>query len=112
MPSRTVPDEHRWGAETADLRSPKVAEVVAARLRRRILTGELEDGELLPKEEELREQYPVSKPSFREAQRILEAEGLITIRRGNVGGAVVHRPSANNVAYTMAMVLASRGANI
>ena len=89
-----------------------MAELVADRLRSRILTGDLEDGDLLPKEEELREIYPVSKPSFREAMRILEAQGLITIRRGNVGGAVVHRPTANNVAYTLAMVLANeRGGN-
>jgi DNA-binding FadR family transcriptional regulator len=89
-----------------------VAELVADRLRHRILTGDLEDGELLPKERELREIYPASKPSFREAMRILEAEGLITVRRGNVGGAVVHRPTANNVAYTMAMVLATKEARI
>jgi DNA-binding FadR family transcriptional regulator len=89
-----------------------MAELVADRLRDRILTGDLEDGDFLPKEEELRELYPVSKPSFREAMRILESQGLITIRRGNVGGAVVHRPTANNVAYTLAMVLATRGATM
>lgn len=99
-------------APEGDIRSPRVAELVADRLRRRILSGDLEDGELLPKEEELRERYPASKPSFREAMRILEAEGLITIRRGNVGGAVVHRPTAHNVAYTMAMVLNTRQAGI
>jgi len=99
--------------ETATaLRPMRVAEMVADRLRRRILDGDLEDGELLPKEEELREQYPVSKPSFREAMRILEAEGLLTIRRGNVGGAVVHRPSSANVGYSLAMVLAARNAGI
>lgn len=105
-------DPSTAGPRLADLRSPRVAELVADHLRRRILSGDLDDGELLPKEEELRGQYPVSKPSFREAMRILEAEGLITVRRGNVGGAVVHRPSANNVAYTMAMVLATRNAGV
>ena len=88
-----------------NLRWQRLAELVANRLRDRILSGDLEDGALLPKEEELREAYPVSKPSIREAMRILEAEGLITVRRGNVGGAVVHRPSSTNVAYTLAMVL-------
>jgi GntR family transcriptional regulator, transcriptional repressor for pyruvate dehydrogenase complex len=95
-----------------DIRPQRMAELVADRLRHRILTGDLEDGDLLPKEEELRELYPVSKPSFREAMRILEAQGLITIRRGNVGGAVVHRPTAKNVAYTLAMVLATREATM
>lgn len=86
-----------------------MAELVADRVRTRILTGELADGDLLPKEEELREIYPVSKPTLREAMRILEAQGLITIRRGNVGGAVVHQPTATNVGHALAMVLATRG---
>jgi GntR family transcriptional regulator, transcriptional repressor for pyruvate dehydrogenase complex len=89
-----------------------MAELVADKLRERILQGDLRDGDLLPKEEVLRELYLVSKPSIREAMRILEAQGLITVRRGNVGGAVVHRPTSQNVAYTLAMVLASSAATI
>lgn len=90
----------------------RIAEQVADHLRSRILHGDLADGDLLPKEEDLREGYEVSKSSFREAMRILEAEGLISVRRGNVGGAVVHRPSAGNVAYTLAVVLSSRATTI
>jgi DNA-binding FadR family transcriptional regulator len=86
--------------------------MVADQLRERILRGDLRDGDLLPKEEELREQYPVAKPSLREAMRILETEGLVTVRRGNVGGAVVHRPSPTNAAYTLGLVLASRGVDV
>lgn len=93
----------------ANLKWQRVAESVANHLRDRILTGELQDGDLLPKEDVLRATYPVSKPSLREAMRILETEGLISIRRGNMGGAVVHRPSASNVAYTLALVLRSQG---
>jgi len=85
----------------------RLAEQVADHLRHRILVGELADGSLLPKEAELRAEYPVSKPSIREAMRILEAEGLVTVRRGKHGGAVVHRPSPANVAYTLSLVLAS-----
>lgn len=95
-----------------NLRFQRLAELVADRLRERILRGDLEDGDSLPKEEELRAAYPVSKPSLREAMRILEAEGLITVRRGNVGGAVVHRPSPANVAYTLAMVLAANQVDV
>jgi len=82
--------------------------VIAAELRERILAGEFADGTLLPKQEDLLEQFGVSPPSIREALRILEAEGLITVKRGNVGGAVVHAPVASNVAYMLAMVLQSR----
>lgn len=90
----------------------RIAEQVADHLRSRILHGDLVDRDLLPKEEELRSGYQVSKSSFREAMRVLETEGLISVRRGNVGGAVVRRPSAENVAYTLAVVLSSQAAAI
>lgn len=86
----------------------RLAEQVADHLRRRILLGELADGSILPKEDELLREFPVSKPSLREAMRILEAEGLLRVRRGKLGGAVVRRPNAANVAYTIGLVLGSQ----
>jgi len=96
----------------SSLRPQRVAQMVADHLRDRILRGDLNDGDLLPKEEELREQYPVAKPSLREAMLILQTEGLVTVRRGNVGGAVVHRPHAANAAYTLGLVLAGQGVDV
>ena len=75
------------------LRQPRLAEMVAGALRARILSGELADGAMLPKQDELLEEFGVSLPPIREALRILETEGLITVQRGNVGGAVVHAPA-------------------
>ena len=48
----------------------------------------------LPPESALMEQFGVSRPTLREAFRILEAEGAISIRRGVRGGArlVAKRP--------------------
>ncbi|WP_099251681.1 FadR/GntR family transcriptional regulator [Mycobacterium sp. shizuoka-1] len=86
----------------------RLAEQVADQLRRRILLGELADGSILSKEDELLREFPVSKPSLREAMRILEAEGLLRVRRGKLGGAVVRRPNAANVAYTIGLVLGSQ----
>jgi DNA-binding FadR family transcriptional regulator len=92
----------------AQLRAPHVAEIVADELRRRILDGEVPDGELLPKQEDLLDEFQVSRPSMREALRILEAEGLVSVRRGKIGGAVVHRPQAANAAYTFGLILRCR----
>lgn len=86
--------------------------MVADQIRERIVRGDLAEGDLLPKESELREQYPVNVQSLREALRILEAEGLVKVRRGNRGGAVVHRPTPGNVAYSLSMVLAMTGTGI
>lgn len=74
--------------------------------------GELADGSILPKEDELLREFPVSKPSLREAMRILEAEGLLRVRRGKLGGAVVRRPNAANVAYTIGLVLGSQDVSL
>ena len=90
------------------LRQPRLAEMVAEGLRARILSGELADGAMLPKQDDLLLEFRVSPPSIREALRILETEGLITVQRGNVGGAVVHRPQPAKTAYMLAMVLQSR----
>ncbi len=90
------------------LRQPRLAEMVADVLRKRIVVGELADGSLLPKQEELIEEFNVSKPSIREALRILETEGLITVQRGNVGGAVVHVPQTASAAYMLGLVLQSK----
>ena len=46
-------------------------------LRRRILSGELEDGSMLPGERELSEQLGVSRLTLRSALASLKAEGLI-----------------------------------
>jgi GntR family transcriptional regulator, transcriptional repressor for pyruvate dehydrogenase complex len=94
------------------VRSPSVAEIVAGRLRERIVLGDLADGDLLPKQEHLIEEFGVSRPSVREALRILEAEGLVSVRRGKVGGAVVHRPRVDNAAAVIEVVLRSQNVSV
>ena len=81
---------------------------VADELRRLIIGGELEDGSLLGHEPELIERFGVSRPSLREALRILEAEGLISVVRGVRGGVVVHRPDHMQAARSAAFVLQAR----
>ena len=86
--------------------------MVADVLRQRIMSGEIADGEIIGKQEDLISEFSVSKPSIREALRILETEGLVTVLRGNVGGAVVHRPQPYKAAYMLGLVLQSRGATL
>jgi GntR family transcriptional repressor for pyruvate dehydrogenase complex len=84
---------------------PKVAELVAAHLRAQIVNGELADGDELPRESVLLQEFGVSRPSLREALRVLETEGLVQIRRGNIGGGVVRRPTAASAAYHLSLTL-------
>jgi GntR family transcriptional repressor for pyruvate dehydrogenase complex len=81
---------------------------IADELRAMIIAGELSEGDFLGHEPELVERFGVSRPSLREALRILEAERLITVVRGVRGGVVVHQPDERMTARTAAMVLQAR----
>ena len=96
----------------AQLRPPRLAEVVAGILRDRIIDGELANGDSLPKQEDLMEEFRISRPTLREALRQLENEGLLTVRRGSIGGSVVEVPTAESSAYTFGLVLQSRRTTI
>jgi DNA-binding FadR family transcriptional regulator len=85
-----------------------MSEIVAAQLRARIIHGDLADGDELPREMLLVEEFGISRPSLREAIRILETEGLIRIRRGKIGGAVVRRPTAASAAYHLGLALQAK----
>lgn len=91
-------------------RPKRVGEMVAEDLRREIITREIKDE--LPREEVLLERFDVSRPSLREALRILETDGLIEVRRGRVGGAAVRLPTADGAAYHMGLVLQSSKAKL
>jgi DNA-binding FadR family transcriptional regulator len=92
------------------IRQPRVAEIVASQLRDDILSGRLKEGDVLPSQEVLFSEFGVSPPALREAIHILESDGLVSVRRGNVGGAVVHQPSAERTAHMISMVLQTRAA--
>jgi len=89
-------------------RMSRVAESIAADLRQRILRGTYPDGPL-PKQDDLIAEYGVSGPSLREALRILEAEGLITVRRGKFGGAFIHSPNWSSAAYALGLAMQGQG---
>lgn len=83
-------------------------ELIADELRSLIVTGQVAAGESLGREPDLVERFGVSRPSLREALRILEAEGLITVVRGVLGGVVVRAPDVSTTARTAAILLQSR----
>jgi DNA-binding FadR family transcriptional regulator len=87
------------------MRPARLAEVIAGDLRDQILRGDLGDGDRLPPLDGLVEHYKVSGPSIREALRVLETEGLISIRLGRSGGATVHQPRPERAAYMLGLLL-------
>ncbi|MET0250505.1 MAG: FCD domain-containing protein [Sphingobium sp.] len=96
----------------APVRFPKTAEIVADDIRKRIIRGDLKEGDYLPLEGELKSTLGISRPTLREAFRILEAEKLISVVRGSRTGARVHAPTAQAVSRYAGFVLQSQGTTI
>jgi len=90
----------------------KIAGRVAAELRREIVTGKLRPGDKLHNERELQEQFDISRPTMREALRMLEAESLIVVTRGQHGGARVREPDPTVLARQVGASLQMRGATL
>jgi GntR family transcriptional repressor for pyruvate dehydrogenase complex len=96
----------------APIRSPKTAELVAGTLRRMVVDGQLKEGDFLPNEAELMAHFGVSRPTLREAVRVLESERLVEVRRGSRTGARVRVPGAEIVARPAGLLLELSGATI
>ncbi len=99
-------------AEGGTFRVPKTAELVANSIRRRIIQGELSEGDTLPPEAQLMEQFGISRPSLREAFRILEAERLISVKRGSRSGARVSLPKVESVSRYASYYLQASGVKV
>lgn len=86
----------------------KVSHLLAADLRRQILSGQLAADQQLPPEAELTSQLQISRETLREALRILESQQLVEIKRGRGGGAVVRQPGLDSVAQYVSLLLQVR----
>jgi GntR family transcriptional repressor for pyruvate dehydrogenase complex len=100
-----------------EMRSPdrppqKLAEHIAEQLRGQIVRRELADGDFLPVEAELCDFFETSRPTMREAFRILEAEGLLRIRRGGRYGPQVCAPDPAVTARQLGLLLQHRDVDI
>jgi 5,10-methylenetetrahydromethanopterin reductase len=99
-------------ATSGAVRSPKTAELVAQTLRRMIVDGQLTDGDFLPYEADLMTHFQVSRPTLREAVRVLESDRLVEVRRGSRTGAKVRVPGPEVVARPAALLLAISGTTL
>jgi DNA-binding FadR family transcriptional regulator len=87
--SRAIREPRPTAVGPAARRAEKVSEVVARSIAQDIATRDLPPGSMLPPEGAMLERYKVGRASLREGLRILEIQGLITIKPGPGGGPVV-----------------------
>jgi GntR family transcriptional repressor for pyruvate dehydrogenase complex len=96
---------------TGVLRPLKTSENVARDIVQDVVTGGLGEGDSLPSEARMLEHYGVSRESLREGLRLLEAQGLITLRRGPGGGPVVGTVDPANLGRISTLYYYLVGAN-
>jgi DNA-binding FadR family transcriptional regulator len=101
-----------WAARPEALRAPKIAELVATDIRRKIVSGELQPGASLPTETQMMQSYEIARPTLREALRILENDQLLVVRRGSHLGWRVRLPDPSLTARNVTMLLELRGATL
>jgi DNA-binding FadR family transcriptional regulator len=104
-PNDSSPDIATSGAITK-------AAALASLIRRTILVQGLRAGDPLPSEAELIAEHGISRPTVREAIRILDAEGFVEVRIGRTGGLRVAEPKPEVLGERLATQLAMRATTV
>ena len=86
-------------------RAPKRSELIASDLADYIIEHDLPTGTRLPTEREMVETLGAGRATVREALRLLESNGVITMRAGRFGGPIVRRPGADDLSTAIALIL-------
>jgi GntR family transcriptional repressor for pyruvate dehydrogenase complex len=89
-------------------------ETLASRTARALagLSLAADPGDYLGAEDELLGRFGVSRPTLRQAAKMVERDRLISIRRGTKGGYFAERPDARDAIQSLARFLRMRGANL
>ena len=90
----------------------RVFQDVVEQIQDAIINGKLEPGAKLPPERELKDMFNTSRGTLREALRVLEQKGLIEIKLGVSGGAIVKHIDAEPIVESLALLIRSGGVSL
>jgi DNA-binding FadR family transcriptional regulator len=88
-----------------EIKQNRIFEAVVSQIQESIFLGEYKAGDMLPPERELREIFKISRGTLREALRVLEQKGLIKIKVGIGGGAVVRKANITSATENLAHLI-------
>ncbi len=94
------------------VKTKRAFEEVCDQIRGAILSGQLEAGDKLPSERDLAVSLDVSRATIREAFRTLEIAGVLSLRKGVHGGAVVMHGDSTPITQTISDLLSLGGLSL
>lgn len=94
-----------WEDMFTSMTSGRSSDNIAKQILQAVYSGKLSVGDKLPNERELGQLFGVSRSTLREAIRILEAEGIVSVQRGTAGGTFVAAPDVNKVGFGLAALI-------
>jgi GntR family transcriptional repressor for pyruvate dehydrogenase complex len=86
--------------------SPGASEQIATQIRRYLEEKHLQPGDRIGTEQELADDFGVSRPTLREALRLLAASQLIRVGRGRAGGVFVARTPSEGMSHSLSESIA------
>jgi GntR family transcriptional regulator, transcriptional repressor for pyruvate dehydrogenase complex len=93
------------GVSGAAQRPPKAAMLVAQRIVQDAIRANLKPGDLLEPERTMLEKYQTGRGTLREALRLLEFQGVISLKPGPRGGPVLQNPDAAHLGSTLVLLM-------
>jgi GntR family transcriptional regulator, transcriptional repressor for pyruvate dehydrogenase complex len=93
-------------------RQPKTSEVIARQIANHIVDSGMEPGTMLPTEKDMVGAFGVGRTTLREALRLLETRGVLTIKSGPSGGPVVRRPRPSDLGESLTLILQFAGSSL
>lgn len=79
------------------IKRDRAFETVSNKIKELIFSGSLKPGEKLPPEAQLAEQFNVGRQTVREAMRLLEISGFISVKKGGNGGPIIEDTLLNTI---------------
>lgn len=86
----------------------RIFQDVVGQIQDAIINGKIGVGDRLPPERELKTMLQTSRSTIREALRVLEQKGLIEIKLGTGGGAVVRKVTPDQVTESLDLMIKSQ----
>ncbi|MBT8352394.1 MAG: FadR family transcriptional regulator [Deltaproteobacteria bacterium] len=86
----------------------RIFQDIVDQIQEAILSGSIKSGEMLPSERELKEMFQTSRGTLREALRVLEQKGLIQIKLGVGGGAMIKTANTEQIGESLDILIRSQ----